>query len=394
MKKKDKIENGIKIYPLPEDEAKKGKKPFQKLKPYIVLQYLLKETDENHAVDSTTIIKYLNDIGIDAERRSIYKDVETINQVMWLLEKNKDKIIYGMEDAEAAIAEDYDDEEKFVVYDKNRKGYYVRQRHYNLNDIRLLAECVYSSKFISQAQANRLSDVVFEFVSKKQAEKIKHNAIVVDRVKTTNKNVLDSISVINDAMSTVLDGQRHEPCKIKFQYMKHTINNLKQTVNRRSGETYIVSPYQMLIDNGNYYLLAFDDRYKEIRTYRVDRMKGVSFCAEPREGEDIFKEIDLKTYTQRVFSMYGGKQERVAIRFTNGLLDTVIDRFGTQNAVYRKLDDWHFEVITKVEISDQFFGWMCCFGGRVKITSPDSVVKKFVSHLDKIRKKYECTVVK
>ena len=44
---------------------------------------------------------------------------------MWLLEKNKDKIIYGMEDAEAAIAEDYDDEEKFVVYDKNRKGYYV-----------------------------------------------------------------------------------------------------------------------------------------------------------------------------------------------------------------------------------------------------------------------------
>ena len=117
-------------------------------------------------------------------------------------------------------------------------------------------------------------------------------------------------------------------------------------------------------------------------------MKGVSFCAEPREGEDIFKEIDMKTYTQRVFSMYGGKQERVAIRFTNNLLDTVIDRFGTQNAVYRKLDDWHFEVITKVEISEQFFGWICGFGGRVKITSPDAVVKKFVAHLDKIRKKY------
>lgn len=368
----------------PTENPERGKKPYQKLKPYIVLQYLLKETDENHAVNYKAIIKYLNEKGIYAERRSIYKDVEAINQVMWMIENDSD-----MEEAEAAIAEDYDDEEKFIVYDKHKKGYYVRQRHYDLNDIRLLAECVYSSKFISQAQANRLSDVVFEFVSSHQAKKIKHNAVVVDRVKTTNKSVLNNISIINDAMSTVLDGQRHEPCKISFKYMKHTINDLKQDVERRKGDTYIVSPYQLIIDNGNYYLLAFSDYYKEMRTYRVDRMKGVSFCAEPREGENIFKEIDMKTYTQRVFSMYGGKQERVAIRFTNNLLDTVIDRFGTQNAVYRKLDDWHFEVVTKVEISEQFFGWICGFGGRVKITSPDAVVKKFVAHLDKIRKKYE-----
>ena len=82
MKKKDKIENSLKIYPVPKEDAERGKKPFQKLKPYLVLQYLLKETDEAHVADSATIIKYLNDIGIYAERRSIYKDIEAINQVM------------------------------------------------------------------------------------------------------------------------------------------------------------------------------------------------------------------------------------------------------------------------------------------------------------------------
>jgi hypothetical protein len=84
MKKKDKIENSLKIYPVPKEDAERGKKPFQKLKPYLVLQYLLKETDEAHVADSATIIKYLNDIGIYAERRSIYKDVEAINQVVKL----------------------------------------------------------------------------------------------------------------------------------------------------------------------------------------------------------------------------------------------------------------------------------------------------------------------
>ena len=131
MKKKDKIENSLKIYPVPKEDAERGKKPFQKLKPYLVLQYLLKETDEAHVADSATIIKYLNDIGIYAERRSIYKDVEVINQVMWLLEKNKKENAFGMEDAEAAIAEDYDDEEiddaEFEELDED-KGVFDRYR--------------------------------------------------------------------------------------------------------------------------------------------------------------------------------------------------------------------------------------------------------------------------
>ena len=35
-----------------EKEPQHGKKPNQKLKPYVVLQYLLKRTDENHAIQS------------------------------------------------------------------------------------------------------------------------------------------------------------------------------------------------------------------------------------------------------------------------------------------------------------------------------------------------------
>ena len=57
-----------------------------------------------------------------------------------------------------------------------REGFYVKQRHFDVEDIRLLAECVYSAKFIAEGQAKRLVDVVCDFVSQEQAEKIKHNA--------------------------------------------------------------------------------------------------------------------------------------------------------------------------------------------------------------------------
>ena len=44
-----------------------------------------------------------------------------------------------------------------------------------------------------------------------------------------------------------------------------------------------------------------------MRTYRVDRMKDIRFTGETRDGDEVFKQIDLKTYTKQAFSMYGGE---------------------------------------------------------------------------------------
>ena len=127
-----------------------------------------------------------------------------------------------------------------------------------------------------------------------------------------------------------------------------------------------------------------------MRTYRVDRMKDVRFTSEPREGKEAFAAIDLKTYTKRVFSMFGGKQERVVIRFINPLLDAVVDRFGNDKSSvwYETLDDTHFSVTTQVEISDQFFGWVLGFGKKAKILEPPAVVDQFAAYLDKVREMY------
>lgn len=156
------------------------------------------------------------------------------------------------------------------------------------------------------------------------------------------------------------------------------------------GKKYVVSPYKLLINDGNYYLLAYDDKKQKMMTYRVDRMKAVDRTGEPREGAEAFAAINLKTYTKRVFSMFGGKQERVVIRFINPLLDAVVDRFGNDksNVWYEKLDDKHFTVTTQVEISDQFFGWVLGFGKRAKLLEPPAVVDQFAAYLDKVREMY------
>lgn len=366
------------------NNANKGKREHQKIKPYIVLEYLMKYSDEGHAISAKDIVDYLNgDCGIDAERRSIYRDIDEINKVLYMLENE-----CSIQEAEEVIDSEDGEEEKFIVYDKNKKGFYVRQRKYDANDIRLLAECVYSARFIDEKRAKRLAKLTGSFVSQWQAEDILHDAFLVDRTKTTNTAVYYSVDTINQAMSRGSSQARHTPEKISFKYLKHTINDVSQMAERRRGAKYLVSPYKLLINDGNYYLLAFDDWSKEMRTYRVDRMKEVTPTGQPRDGEEDFRNLDLTNYTQRVFGMFGGKKRRLTIRFINPLLDTAIDRFGTKGVSYSKLDETHFTVSVEVEISDQFFSWVCGFGNKAKILGPDFVVDEFREYLDKIRGMY------
>ena len=370
--------------------AKHGKQTNQKLKPYVVLQYLMKYSDENNTKSAYDIIGYLEGCGISAERRSIYRDIEDINRIMLMLQEDIDLDEVDMMFEEAAESGDEEDvnELKTILYDKNKKGFYVRQRKFEVADMRLLAECVYSSKFIAEGQAKRLVDVICEFVSEEQARKIKHNAFLVDRVKTDNRGVMNNIATINDAMTRHLDGEIHTPEKITFKYLKYSVSDMSTQVERRKGARYKISPFQLLINDGNYYLLAFDDYSQEMRTYRVDRMKDIRFTGEPRDGDDEFKKIDLKTYTKRVFSMFGGEQRLVEIQFINPLLDAVVDRFGTKDVQYAKVDDTHFSVTAKVEISEQFFGWILGFGSKAKLVYPEDVMTEFSGYLDRIREMY------
>ena len=117
-------------------EKKKGhKKKGQKYKSLLVWNLLLKRTDENHAAGITEIKELLKDYGIETERHSVARDIKDL---MELLNKDQDVL---MEDRDLLNYE--------AEYDAHLHGYKVVRRPYEFDDLRLLAECVRASKFIS-----------------------------------------------------------------------------------------------------------------------------------------------------------------------------------------------------------------------------------------------------
>ena len=370
------------------EKGSNGRKQNQKMKPYLTYYILMKKTDTEHSMTADDVCAELDDqYGVSAERRSIYTDIDQINKTLLAIDKG-----ISLKDAGKLIAQH--ESYKTIHFDKHKelhpthKGFYVSQRQFEIEDLHLLAECVYTAKFISEKTANHLLGIIGQFLSEHQAKKFKYDAVMVGRQRTENDNVYYNVLTINDAMSKRLYDETHKPEKISFKYLEHTIGNVNRQVERGRGKKYVVSPYQIVINDGNYYLLAFDDQSKKIKTYRIDRMKDVDLQGDPRDGEDEFKKIDMKNYTKRSFSMYSGKTQKITLQCINPLLDTMIEKFGRRGVTYTKVDDRHFNVETTVDVSNQFYGWLLGFGKKARLISPEDTVAEFKNYIDKIREMY------
>ena len=125
----------------------------QKMNPFFVYDFLMRNSNAENPVKTERIIEYLEELGIGAERRSIYKDIEEINKALILTTRKDYDDLPKAETFEEAEALLEDDKEKTIVYDQNKKGFYVRKRNYSVEDIRALAECVYSAKFLDEKRA-------------------------------------------------------------------------------------------------------------------------------------------------------------------------------------------------------------------------------------------------
>ena len=101
-------------------------------------------------------------------------------------------------------------------------------------------------------------------------------------------------------------------------------------------------------------------------------MAGITVLDAPRRGKEQFADFDLPSYLKKHFNMYGGDEYRVTLRCTSDLEAAMRERFGSGPILCPEGDE-HFHFDVPICVSDQFYGWVCGFGGKVEITAPAEV---------------------
>ena len=157
---------------------------------------------------------------------------------------------------------------------------------------------------------------------------------------------------------------------------------------KKNGDRYCVSPWGLVWQNENYYLVAYDEKCETVKHYRVDKILQIRIEEASRNGRDIFENYDVGELTSRTFGMFGGREETICLEAHNRLVGVVLDRFGRDIMIQRK-DHEHFKTLVRVNVSSQFFGWIASLGPDAVIASPDRVRDEYREFLEKSLSNYK-----
>ncbi len=320
-----------------------AKRENQKLKLYYLAKIMQEKTDEDHGLTMPQIIQLLAGYGVNADRKSIYDDMEALRTL-------------GVD----------------VVGEKQGKYYLYRMagKQFELAELKLLVDSIQASKFITEKKSKELIEKLTSFASQYERTQLNRQLAVQGRIKTMNESIYYNVDEIHRAIAG--------NCQIRFDYMRW---NLKKELEKSKDKVYQVSPWALTFSDENYYLIAFDAEDDSIKHYRVDKMRRISHTDEKRLGKDHFKAFDMAAYTKRNFGMYAGEETKVTIAFPNEKVGILLDRFGTDIPIRASKKNGYSETMVDVAVSNQFFGWIFALGNEFSIVAPANVRKQFEQKL-------------
>ena len=318
-----------------------------KLKILYLMKMLLDETDREHPMNAAEIADKMNRRYnyTTYNRKTIYADIERLKT-------------FGLSIGQTKGAS---------------FGYFVKDRAFDIAELKLLVDAVQSSKFITKKKSAELIRKLETLTSEHNARFLKREVYIRNRIKSAN----DSIYVNVDTIHTAINENR----QIQFQYCEWTVG--KTLVPRKSGEVYTISPWALTWDDENYYMVGYDAGAGMIKHYRVDKMKKTKATDKARQGRERFVNFDLAYFARKTFGMYGGEEKEITLECENHLVGVVIDRFG-QDIILVPADDEHFRTNVTVAVSPHLFGWLAAVGKGIQIVWPKAVREEYRGYLQEV----------
>lgn len=311
-------------------------------------QVLYEYSDAEHPLTQSEIIDLLDkNYGVDAERKAIGRNVSC------LMEMGVDIV-------------------------NTRKGCYLAERPFENSELRILIDSVLCSRHINAGHSRELIDKLIKLGGRNFKAHVKHVFSVSDWSKSENNAFFYNVDLIDEAIEN--DRQ------ITFDYNKYGIDK-----KLHKSKSHKVSPYQMILRNQHYFLMAYEEYWGNMTFYRVDKISNIRFAENPRtplrtvkgyEHGINYKEIALS----RPY-MFSDKPEKITLVCPEWFFDEIADWFGTDVGV-EATDDKTIQVtLTASPRAMEYWAMQYC--NYAEVISPqhlrDSIKEKLASAAEKYK---------
>ncbi len=313
-----------------------------------IWQILKENTDYDHPMTQEDIMAKLDrDYGIVLERKAVSRNISLL-------------------------------QEAGVEIDSRRAGCYIDSREFEDAELRMLIDGVLSSKHITAKHSKDLIERLCGLSNKYFKSHVKNVYSVNDWGKTDNQALFYNIEVIDMAI------EQHK--MVSYDYNKYGVDKkLHRTSYQR------LSPYQMILHNQRYYVMAYSEFFHNMVFHRLDHITNIKLrdehpAVELRTIKGYESGINYKELAATMPYFYTDKPERITFVADNGIIDQIIEWFGKDVRIMKK-DETKVEVTLTASPSAMEY-WALQFLEHVEVTAPQELRERIKKALDEGREKY------
>jgi len=313
-----------------------------------ILQIFKKYSDYNHPLKQEDIADHLEvDYGIILERKAISRNISLLKEAGYEIESTK-------------------------------AGSYLEEREFEDSELRMLIDGVLSSKYITAKHSKDLIEKLCGMSNQYFRSHVKNIYSVNDWSKTDNQSLFYNIELIDDAIERMV--------QIRFDYNKYSTDK-----KLHKSSTTRVTPYQLILHNQRYYLMSYNEHFKNLTYYRVDHITNMTIVedkpATPITSLKGFESgINYKTLASSLPYMYTDMVENIEFVASRSITDQIVDWFGTDIKI-SELDENNISVSLKAS-PNAMEHWATQYINYVEIKKPLSLRERIKETLELAKEKY------
>lgn len=315
-----------------------------------LLKILMEETDEEHKLPMSEILRKMEESGHKCNHQTIHNYIEAINQEL------------GIE----------------IIYSRGRYAEYFisdNDRIIGKTEMKILVDLINASNFITPQKSKEIIENLKGIISVYEQDELDRTVFGVNIAKANNESILRNIDTIQNAI--------RQDKQISFEYLQWNEN--KRLV-KNGDDLRIFSPWAFILANDRYYLYGYKNSNGKIeeRCYRVDKLKNIQIIdVMHRDGRKEFKNFDASTYVSRRKEMFSGNEKKIAVRIKKYLVGAFIDQFGINIEIEKENEEYLIVNFIAVP-SNIFLGWIIGMGD-VEVLSPESVKEDIRNLIEKVK---------
>jgi predicted DNA-binding transcriptional regulator YafY len=154
--------------------------------------------------------------------------------------------------------------------------------------------------------------------------------------------------------------------------------------------TNVVSPYQMILHNGRYYLMGYNDKWGHLQYFRMDRITDIELLDTQRKPIKSIKGyengIDYKRFSSSMPYMFFDEPQPVEFMAEGWIIDQIVDWFGKDIKIEEKKDG-RFLVKVKASINAMEY-WAMQYLNAVEILKPTDLRERIKKNIQLANEKY------